>query len=197
MADTHLTRRRLLQVATGTTGTAIAGCLEGRNDGTVGVSASKPEDAGRAGIPTDRSVVTATSRPFPEFDPQVVHVTVGGTIEWFVETGRHDVTAYHRDDHPPHRTTEGVKAWGSGPLTGPGSTYEHTFEREGVYDYVDTQQVCTSHEAAGNVGRVIVGWPEPSDEPALADPQPELPSQVAKAITQFNELTVPIVEAGP
>jgi plastocyanin len=185
-----LSRRDTLRATAGAVGVALAGCLGAAEE-------TEPENAGELGVPTSAAEVTVTSQPFPKFEPQVIHVGVGAPVEWVVETGRHDVAAYHRDSHPPHRTSAGQAPWGSDLLTGPGSTYEYTFEIEGVYDYVDTQQVCVSHEVAGNVGRVVVGWPDPADEPALADPQDELPTRVAKAIDQFNEQTRPILEAGP
>jgi plastocyanin len=193
---THqLSRRDTLRASAGIACASLAGCLNGTPfvDGESG----EPENAGELGVPTDRFEVTATSRPFPEFDPQVVHLAPGGTIEWVVETGRHDVTAYHREGHPPHRTPDGAGPWGSEMLTGPGSTYRHTFDREGVYDYVDTQQVCVSHEIAGNVGRVVVGWPDPGAEPAMAPPPSDLPQRVRKALEMLNEQTRPVLEAGP
>ncbi|EMA31178.1 halocyanin-like protein (copper-containing protein) 2 [Halobiforma lacisalsi AJ5] len=186
----HVLRSSALAIA------AFGGCLETAAD-RFDDDEQAPEDAGELGAPAERVTVTINSQPHPEFDPQIVHVVPGGTVEWLVETGRHDVTAYHEDEHGPHRTSDGVEAWESDRLTGVGSSYERTFDQAGVYDYVDTQQVCTSHEIAGNIGRVVVGWPDPDDEPAMADPQPELPSQAARAIELFNEETRPVLEAGP
>ena len=191
-----LTRRDAIRAGTGAAAIALSGCLGGlasdeESEPTV------PENAGELGVPAREFTVTTTSRPFPEFRPQIAHVDIGATVEWVVETGRHSVSAYHRETHEPHRTSDGVGPWGSDLLTGPGSTYEHTFETEGVYDYVDTQQVCVSHEVAGNVGRVIVGWPDPDDEPAMAAPQEELPGRVGNAIEMFNERTRPVLRDGP
>ncbi|EMA31173.1 halocyanin-like protein (copper-containing protein) 2 [Halobiforma lacisalsi AJ5] len=193
---TPVTRRTVLQASASAVGIALVGCLESTADRLGG---AEGDGTGELGSPTDRITVTANSQPYPEFEPQIVHVVPGGTVEWLVETGRHDVTAYHEDGHGPHRTPNGVETWGSRRLTGVGSSYERTFDQEGVYDYVDTQQVCTSHEIAGNIGRVVVGWPDPDPdaEPAMADPQPGLPSQAARAIELFNEKTRPVLEAGP
>jgi plastocyanin len=198
-----ISRRRALAATAGAATAALAGCL---GDGIVGgdggaTPEEPPEDAGELGTPAASLTVTISSTPWPEFAPQIIHVEPGATVEWVVETGRHDVTGYHEDRHPPHRTPEGVDAWGSDYLTGPGSNYEHTFETEGVYDYVDRQEVCVSHEVAGNVGRVVVGWPDPDDEPAmepLTDEQrAELPSQVVNAFEMFDEKTRPVLESGP
>ncbi|MFC3959359.1 plastocyanin/azurin family copper-binding protein [Halovivax cerinus] len=193
MTTTRIDRRDALRASGGAAVALLAGCLGG-DEPTV---PSPPENAGELGTPAERTTVTTTSRPFPEFDPQVVHVVEGGTVEWVVETGRHDVTAYHRDGHPPHRTPDNVEPWGSGRLSQPGQTFAYTFDREGVYDYVDTQQVCTSHEVAGNIGRVVVGWPDPVDEPAMADPPETMPRRAVNALTMFNERTAPTLEAGP
>ncbi|MFA9518284.1 plastocyanin/azurin family copper-binding protein [Halopenitus sp. H-Gu1] len=181
----RLTRRDMLRSAVAATAVGLGGCL-----GVTGTERdSPPEDAGELGTPAAEFRITIISEPFPEFEPQIVHVEPGTTVEWFVETGRHDVTAYHRENHPPHRMPEGAEAWESDYLTGPGASYKHTFDREGIYDYVDTQQVCVSHEVAGNVGRVVVGWPDLETQPAMAAPSEELPSQVANAIELFNEET--------
>lgn len=192
---TPLTRRSVLGSTAGAIGLGLAGCLGAGFDRTS--DDEEPENAGEIGTPAERVLVTANSRPYPEFDPQVVHVVPGGTVEWVVETGRHDVTAYHEAGHPPHRTADGVGPWGSDRMSGAGASYEHSFDEEGVYDYVDTQQVCTSHEVAGNIGRVVVGWPDPDAEPAMTDPQPELPTQAARAIDLFNDHTRPVLRDGP
>jgi plastocyanin len=204
---TQHTRRDALCLGAGAVGVALAGCLGGpsetgaTDDGPTATeqtpTETPPENAGELGTPADSFTVEISSRPFPEFKPQIIHVTPGTTVEWLVETGRHDVTGYHEAEHPPHRTTDGAGPWGSDLLTGPGSTYQCTFEQEGIYDYVDTQQVCVSHEIAGNVGRVVVGWPDPNGEPAMTEPPAELPSQVRKALEQFNEQSRPVLEAGP
>jgi plastocyanin len=194
----QLSRRAAIATTAGTAVAALAGCLGGATDDG---ETSQPEDAGELGTPAKAFTVTISSEPWPEFDPQIIHVEVGGTVEWLVETGRHDVTGYHEDNHPPHRTPTGVEAWGGEYLTGPGSNYERTFETEGVYDYVDRQQVCISHEVAGNVGRVVVGWPDPAEEPAMEplteEEATEAPTQVKNAFEMFDEETRPVLEAGP
>lgn len=196
----RLTRRDTLAATAGTAVAALSGCLgAGSGSGGDDDGGDPPENAGELGTPAEAITVSITSQPWPEFAPQIVHVVPGGTVEWLVETGRHDVTGYHEDNHPPHRTPDGVDAWKSEYLTGPGSTYERTFDVEGVYDYVDRQTVCISHEVAGNVGRVVVGWPDPDTEPAmqpLEDAEAtETPSQVHNAFEMFDEETRPVLEA--
>lgn len=196
----HLSRRDTLAATAGVATAMLAGCVSDMgDDGSSG--AEQPEDVGELGTPAEELTIKIRSEPWPEFDPQIVHVTPGATVKWLVETGRHDVTGYHEDSHPPHHSPVGAEPWESDFLTGPGSTYERTFETEGVYDYVDTQEVCVSHEVAGNVGRIVVGWPDPGAEPAM-EPLSEgqlsdLPSQVANAFEWFDEETRPVLEAGP
>jgi plastocyanin len=182
----HLSRRDTLRASAGVACAGLAGCLDGLVSGD-----GEPENAGELGVPAGGFDVTITSRPFPEFQPQIVHVEPGATVEWVVETGRHDVTGYTEQAHPPHRAPPECDPWGSEMLPGPGSSYERSFTQEGIYDYVDTQQVCVSHEIAGNVGRVVVGQPDLDAEPAMAEPPEEMPGRVRKALVMFNEETRP------
>lgn len=202
----QLTRRDTIAATAATAAAALAGCLgngtaPGSSDDSGPTPAEVPDNAGELGTPAEELTVLVRSEPWPEFDPQIIHVTPGATVEWLVETGRHDVTGYHDDNHPPHRTPEGVDAWGSEHLTGPGSNYERTFDVEGIYDYVDRQEVCVSHEVAGNVGRLVVGWPDPEAEPAMEPlteaERDDLPSQVVNAFEMFDEETRPVLESGP
>ncbi|WP_411718007.1 plastocyanin/azurin family copper-binding protein [Natronomonas sp.] len=192
-------RREMIAAAGATAAVASgSGCL---GIGGQSGSATPEPPAAALGSPAEGVTVAIRSEPAPEFDPQIVHVEVGATVEWLVETGRHDVTAYHEDvrsfmHQPPDRTPEGVDAWRSDLLDGPGASYARTFDIEGVYDYVDKQEVCVSHEVAGNVGRVIVGWPDPDTQPAMDPPPGELPVRVVRALELFNERTRPVLEAG-
>lgn len=46
-----------------------------------------------------------------------------------------------------------------------------------------------THEAAGMVGRVVVGWPDLDDEPAMVPPSTELPEAAQSQLKSFNERT--------
>jgi plastocyanin len=93
------------------------------------------------------------------FDPVGLHIQPGDTVHWKQVNGYHSVTAYApaNADHEL-RIPIGTKPWNSGILLGEypakGSTFEHTFTVPGVYDYF-----CEPHEAAGMVGRIVVGAP--------------------------------------
>lgn len=186
-----LSRRRFLA---GSAGLVAAGTL----GGCLGSGPGSSEDDG--GLP-DRVEVVMTTTPTPMFDPRLAHVAVGGTVVWKLESGSHDTVAYHPDTYGPQRIPDGAEPWASPKLTGVGETFEHTFDRAGVYDYVDTEAVCISHEVAGNVGRVVVGWPDPDDEPAMQplseEEKADVPSRVQSAFEMFDEETRPVLEAGP
>jgi len=49
---------------------------------------------------------------------------------------------------------------------------------------------------AGNVGRVVVGWPDPDTQPAMDPPPDRLPVRVVRALEMFNERTRPVLESG-
>ncbi|MDR3438818.1 plastocyanin/azurin family copper-binding protein [Telmatospirillum sp.] len=91
------------------------------------------------------------------FDPIGLWVPVGTTIRWFTpadQTQKHATAAYHpvnRDS--PQRIPKQAKPWNSGYI-GPGEMFEVALTEAGVYDYY-----CLPHEAAGMVGRIVVGLP--------------------------------------
>lgn len=174
-------RREVLAAGAGVVLTGFAGCTGGPDDGL-------PE----------RVEVTMRTTPFPEFDPDLAHVGVGGTVVWKIESGTHDTVSYHPDTHPPLRMPADASPWESEKLRSVGDTFEHTFESEGIYDYVDTEAVCISHEVAGNVARVVVGWPDPdpAKHPGLQPPQDSLPSVARKHFEDLNEATIELLESG-
>ena len=89
------------------------------------------------------------------FDPIGLHVAPGTTVRWVVEANVHTVTAYHpRNDQHSLRIPPEAEPFDSGFLINPGNAFELRLVSEGVYDYF-----CLPHEAAGMVGRIIVGRP--------------------------------------
>jgi plastocyanin len=93
------------------------------------------------------------------FDPVGIHISPGQKVRWVQESGYHTTTAYHPSNgNHELRIPEGAEPWDSGVLQTQapekGSTFEYTFTQEGVYDYF-----CRPHEAAGMVGRIVVGRP--------------------------------------
>lgn len=93
------------------------------------------------------------------FDPIGIHIQPGDTVRWIQVGNYHSVAAYHpANGNHELRVPENAKPWDSDILPGQypsqGSTFERKFTVEGVYDYF-----CNPHEAAGMVGRIIVGKP--------------------------------------
>lgn len=160
---------------------SVAGCLA-LGDEEI---SSDGDATGRPGDPTEYATVGIRADPWFKFEPNLVHLHPRGTVTWeVVDDYRHTVASYHPDTHRHQRIPEDAEPWHSGHLRHE-MTFEHTFELEGIYDYVDTRAMCASHEAIGGVGRVIVGWPDIEEEPAYQHDVGLLPS---RAETIFREL---------
>ena len=126
------------------------------------------------------------------FVPHVVHIEVGGTVRWVNDSGSHDTTAYHPDTFGEiRRIPSNTEPWESGLLNEPGETFEQTFETEGVYDYV-----CTPHEGGGMVGTVVVGWPDPEDQPGLEPVAADRPASAKEGMERYNDRVRQLLEAG-
>lgn len=188
------TRREALRIAGGLVAVGLAGCTGTPADGDDRGDATTTTDA--SGLPTRAEVVMRTD-PRPKYDPGLVHVAAGGTVVWRLHSGRHDTTSYHPDTHGPQRIPYDAEPWASDRLSTVGETFERTFDVVGVYDYVDTQTLCTSHEIVGTVARIVVGWPTGEDEPGLAPPQEELPPLVRGRLEDLNEQTAALLAERP
>ncbi|HET9604817.1 MAG TPA: plastocyanin/azurin family copper-binding protein [Gemmatimonadales bacterium] len=87
------------------------------------------------------------------FDPIGLYVEPGTTIRWITRENVHTTTAYHpRNGRHPLRIPDRAAPWDSGFLVNPGDHFDVTLTEPGVYDYY-----CMPHEAAGMVGRIVVG----------------------------------------
>jgi plastocyanin len=119
---------------------------------------------GKAGSLPHQEVVIINMIESPDgtrvyFDPAGVHISVGQKVRWVQVSGYHSTTSYSpSNDNHELRIPEGAEPWDSGILQThapeKGSTFDHTFTQKGVYDYF-----CRPHEAAGMVGRIVVGRP--------------------------------------
>jgi plastocyanin len=96
------------------------------------------------------------------FDPIGLYLEPGATVRWVTRENVHTTTAYHPgNDHHSLRIPEGAVPWNSGFLVNAGDHFDVTLSVPGVYDYY-----CMPHEAAGMVGRIVVGKPlGPGAEP--------------------------------
>ena len=112
--------------------------------------------------------------------------------------GRHGRRSWHgrdewagsdsRGEYDGRRGSDGRSNSGGGHCHGPGQ------ERTGPGD----GERHGTHEAAGMVGRVIVGWPEPDPgrEPALRQPSADLPAAARREFATFDERTRAAFENG-
>ena len=121
-----------------------------------------PERNDNLGDPREHVTVGMTGGN--TFDPRIAHVEPGGTVTWEFQGGQpHNTVAYHPDTHgDQQRIPDAAEPWESDTLSTEGETFSRTFEEPGVYDYV-----CAPHESAGMAGTVVVGWPDPDEEPGL------------------------------
>ena len=88
------------------------------------------------------------------YDPIGLLLQPGQTVRWTCEANYHTTTAYHPDNFGHSlRIPRAARPWNSDVLQ-PGEHFEVTLTVPGVYDYF-----CVPHEAAGMVGRLIVGQP--------------------------------------
>lgn len=91
------------------------------------------------------------------FDPVGMRIEPGTTVRWIMDSpgNPHTTTAYHpKNGNHSLRIPETATPWDSGFLVNPGDHFEVALTVEGVYDYF-----CLPHEAAGMVGRIVVGRP--------------------------------------
>lgn len=88
------------------------------------------------------------------FDPIGILVEPATRIRWIVRESVHTATAYHPANGKSLRIPQNAEPWDSDYLTNPGDIFEITLTAKGTYDYF-----CAPHEAAGMVGRIIVGEP--------------------------------------
>jgi plastocyanin len=89
------------------------------------------------------------------FDPIGLWVAPGTRITWVNVSNVHTVAAYHpKNGNRMPRIPTGATPFASDYLVEPGARFSVTLTVPGVYDYF-----CEPHEAAGMVGRIVVGAP--------------------------------------
>ena len=217
------TRRRLLALAGGTMIASFAGC-SGDSD-TQPAGETDTGDDGDTSAPSDPhdhdhghelghpeahiDVHMESDNDTHHFVPHIVHIEEGGTVTWILESGVHDTVAYHPDNagllpsSTERRIPDDADPWASDLYRTEGETFERTFEKSGIYDYVCTvvehghgpdrgrgpRGHHRTHESTGMVGRVIVGWPEDDADaqPALRAPPEDLPDSARREFDSFNE----------
>ena len=138
----------------------------------------------RVGRAVPATTIRMRSDPAGEivmFDPVGLFVMPGTTVRWVVELNVHTATAYHpANGDYSQRIPDGAAPWDSGYLIDPGNEFAITLTVEGVYDYF-----CRPHEAAGMVGRIVVGRPA---GPGAMPPGDELPAAARSALPPVEEI---------
>lgn len=159
---TQLTTRRWIArcVATAALG-ALAGCADD-TDEENGESDTTEDD-----VSTVTAVATGDADEEHEFyfDPPMITVSEGESVRWEIESEQHSVTAFHPDNQFPNRIPEGAEPFDSDTLA-EDDAFEQQFDAEGVYDYL-----CRPHQEEGMAGSVVVGEPDPDDQPGLEAPE--------------------------
>lgn len=123
--------------------------------GGVGLAGLLVSEVGRATAPLEIHMKSDLLGTEVWFDPVGLYIDPGQTIRWVIDANVHTTTAYHpANGRHSLRIPEGARPWDSGFLLNPGDHFDLTLTVEGVYDYF-----CTPHEAAGMVGRLVVGRP--------------------------------------
>ncbi|WP_222913277.1 plastocyanin/azurin family copper-binding protein [Natrinema sp. SYSU A 869] len=200
----QLSRRTVLGVTSGAIATGLAGCLTGNdqqenNDGQNSDAAGQTDeedghddsheedDHGSHtedlnGPSAEAEVAMTTTDSGDHFEPHVVWVESGGSVNWTNKSGSHSTTAYHPENDEPQLVPDETAAWDSGVLSEPEATFDRAFETEGVYHYY-----CTPHETAGMIGSIIVGHPDLEAQPALEEPPSEKSDAVREKLTGLNE----------
>lgn len=195
-------RRTVLGITSGAIATGLAGCLTGndqqenngshdsdtadQNDeedghGDAAHSHGSPDEA-LDGPSAEAEVAMTATESGDHFEPHVVWVEKGGSVNWTNESGSHSTTAYHPKHDEPQLVPDEAAAWDSGVLSEQEATFDRAFETEGVHHYY-----CTPHETGGMIGSVIVGHPDPATQPALEEPSSEKSEAVREKLTGLNE----------
>lgn len=157
---------------------------EGEEEGDGQGDENGETEAGEENASTVTAVASGEATEEGEFyfDPPMATVDTGETVRWEIEAEQHTVTAFHPDNQVPNRIPESADPFDSDTLAET-DTFERQFEEEGVYDYF-----CRPHESEGMVGTVVVGEPDPADQPGLAEPQGdgEISEPAVEELTVLN-----------
>jgi plastocyanin len=103
-------------------------------------SASESESNGAAAADADGASVAVNGHTF---DPPEVRIKAGQAVKWTWVAGSHNVVS--------GATCTPDGKFTSGSTVGPGSTFEHTFDKPGTFPYY-----CDPHCGIGMTGKVIV-----------------------------------------
>lgn len=182
-------RRTVLKIAGSIGILSTAGCLDqaddytGEQESETGTNDHDDDHDRDSNVdePVASAEVAMITDDGHHFDPHLVWVENGGTVTWTNESGSHTTTAYHPAHDKPQRIPDDAEPWDSGMHSEEGTTFERSFEVDGVYDYY-----CAPHEFRAMVGTVIVGDPDPHEQPGLESPQDEVPAEARDLLEELN-----------
>jgi plastocyanin len=112
--------------------------VEGRQP-TQSTDTTQQNDTASAGATGNSVAVNGHT-----FDPPEVHIKAGEAVKWTWVSGSHNVVSGAACT-PDGKFTSGASTQGTG------SSFSHTFEKAGTYQYY-----CDPHCGIGMVGKVIV-----------------------------------------
>jgi plastocyanin len=112
------------------------------------------QDARAKGAVIDVRMMSDAQGAHVWFDPLGLLLNPGQTVRWICADNYHTTAAYHPSNRNHSlRIPRSATPWSS-QILAPGEHFAVTLTAKGTYDYF-----CTPHEAAGMVGRLIVGHP--------------------------------------
>ncbi len=148
---------------------------------TITVQAPPPP----SGVVEVQLVLTADGKF--AFDPPVVKVNPGDTVRWVCKSGcPHSATAYSTANGKAQGIPAGGPSWDSKLLSKVGDEFAFTFPADappGTYAYF-----CSPHEAAGQVGLLIVGKFTELSAEFLNSLPPMAKAEMQKLIEQAKNL---------
>lgn len=188
--NSDFTRRSFLTASSTALVVGSAGCIKtvaDRSDAESQDNGAADEhthnhDEEITGPVSHADVAMLTDEDGHHFEPHVVWVETGGAVTWTNESGSHTTTAYHPEFDQPLRIPDTADPWDSSMISEDGATFEWEFAVDGVYDYY-----CIPHDYRAMVGTVIVGDPDPHEQPGLTEPQAELPEEARELFERLNE----------
>lgn len=113
--------------------------VQGRQPTQSTDDTDKADDNGSTGATAGSVAVNGHT-----FDPPEVHIKAGEAVKWKWVAGSHNVVSGAACT-PDGKFTSGAST------QGPGSSFSHTFDKPGTYQYY-----CDPHCGIGMVGKVVV-----------------------------------------
>ena len=102
-------------------------------------------------LPGTMPTVTVGPGTDLRFDPASITIHVGDTVRWHWGSSGHNVVSGSGGMANGMFCSPNDQDCGNAPLSNSGTTYEHTFNTAGTFDYF-----CSAHQSFGMMGAVVV-----------------------------------------